>query len=59
MTKKKDEPIEALFREANALWFQGDPDAAMGVYAQALAALASDAHIASRMQIESAYCPCL
>lgn len=56
MTKKDDESIEALFRKANALWFQGDPVAAMEVYAEALA---PDAPIASRVKIESAYCLCL
>lgn len=59
MTKEDNASIEALFQEANALWFQGDPVAAMEVYAEALAAQASDAPIASRLQIESAYCLCL
>lgn len=59
MTKEDDAYIEALFRKANALWFQGDPAAAMEVYTEALAALAPDAPVASRVQIESAYCLCL
>jgi len=59
MTNKDDASIEALFRKSNALWFEGDPVAAMEFYAEALAALAPDAHIASRVQIESAYCLCL
>ncbi|MDU8929924.1 hypothetical protein RXV86_21265 [Alisedimentitalea sp. MJ-SS2] len=59
MTETNGSTSEALLREGNALWHDRKPQQALERYAKAIEALAPDAPIPHRLDVQSAHALCL